>query len=136
VAQLYELQSFSNVHHLVSTISGCLAPNKTSIDLLRDCFPGGSITGVPKIRAMQIIEGIEPCRRNLYCGSIGYIDTCGNMDCNIAIRSIIRQQQHLFCYAGGAIVADSSPELEYTETLAKISWLFRGLNGKISSAYG
>lgn len=88
VPQLFALESFTAVHHLVSTITGKLAHDKHSLDLLRGCFPGGSITGTPKIRAMQIIEELEPHRRNIYCGAIGYIDFNGNMDANIAIRTL------------------------------------------------
>lgn len=119
--KLFQLQSFANVHHLVSIVSGKLATNKTALDLLRGCFPGGSITGAPKLRAMQIIEELEPDRRAVYCGSIGYIGFDGNMDTNIAIRTAIYTQGEISFYAGGGVVADSTMEKEYKETLDKAS---------------
>ncbi|MBD1577003.1 MULTISPECIES: chorismate-binding protein [Vibrio] len=121
VPALFEVESFPAVHHLVSTIRAQLDDNQTPSSLLRACFPGGSITGAPKIRAMQIIEELEPHRRNIYCGSIGYISRCGNMDSNITIRTLIAYQQHLYAWAGGGIVADSEMEAEYQETLDKVS---------------
>jgi para-aminobenzoate synthetase component 1 len=121
VDKLFQLQSFANVHHLVSIIVGKLKPDKTSIDVLRACFPGGSITGAPKLRAMQIIDELEPHRRGLYCGAIGYIGFDGNMDTNIAIRTAIICKRILNFYAGGGIVADSDGSKEYTETLDKAS---------------
>ena len=123
VPELCQLQSFRHVHHLLSTITGTLAADNSCLDLLRDCFPGGSITGAPKIRAMEIIDSLESYRRNIYCGSIGYIGTDGNMDCNIAIRTLVWQADNLYCYAGGGIVADSAAEAEYKEMLDKIAWL-------------
>jgi para-aminobenzoate synthetase component 1 len=121
VNQLFQLQSFANVHHLVSIIVGKLKAGKTAVDVLRDCFPGGSITGAPKLRAMQIIDELEPHRRGLYCGAIGYIGFDGNMDTNIAIRTAIVCKKILNFYAGGGIVADSDGSKEYTETLDKAS---------------
>ena len=87
--KLFQLQSFANVHHLVSIVTGKLAQGKSALDLLRGCFPGGSITGAPKLRAMQIIDELEPSPRGLYCGAIGYIGFDGNMDTNIAIRTAV-----------------------------------------------
>lgn len=121
VDQLFQLQSFANVHHLVSMITAKLNDSATVIDLLRGCFPGGSITGAPKVRAMQIIEELEPSRRGLYCGAIGYIGFDGNMDTNIAIRTAVVNNSELSYYAGGGIVADSTGEKEYLETLDKAS---------------
>ncbi len=121
VNKLFQLQSFANVHHLVSIIVGKLKPNKTSVDVLRACFPGGSITGAPKLRAMQIIDELEPHRRGLYCGAIGYIGFDGNMDTNIAIRTAAICKKVLSFYAGGGIVADSDVSKEYAETLDKAS---------------
>ena len=121
VNKLFQLQSFANVHHLVSIIVGKLKPNKTSVDVLRACFPGGSITGAPKLRAMQIIDELEPHRRGLYCGAIGYIGFDGNMDTNIAIRTAVICKKVLSFYAGGGIVADSDVSKEYAETLDKAS---------------
>lgn len=119
--RLFALESFANVHHLVSTVTGKLAPNMTAIDLLRGCFPGGSITGAPKLRAMQIIEELEPNRRGLYCGAIGYIGFDGNMDTNITIRTAIYNNNEIRFYAGGGIVADSEMQKEYRETWDKAS---------------
>ncbi|MDD9173693.1 aminodeoxychorismate synthase component I [Aliivibrio finisterrensis] len=121
VPKLFDIESFPAVHHLVSTITGELDDNYTISDLLSASFPGGSITGAPKIRAMAIIEELEPHRRNLYCGSIGYISRCGNMDTSITIRTLIAYQDTIYASAGGGIVADSQTELEYEETLHKLS---------------
>lgn len=121
VNKLFQLQSFANVHHLVSIIVGKLKPNKTASDVLRASFPGGSITGAPKLRAMQIIDELEPHRRGLYCGAIGYIGFNGDMDTNISIRTAIISKNQLNFYAGGGIVADSDASKEYAETLDKAS---------------
>jgi para-aminobenzoate synthetase component 1 len=118
---LFALESFANVHHLVSTVTGKLAPDKTAIDLLRGCFPGGSVTGAPKLRAMEIIEELEPHRRGLYCGAIGYIGFDGNMDTNIAIRTAVYSNGEIRFWAGGGIVADSELQKEYRETWDKAS---------------
>lgn len=129
--KLFRLQSFANVHHLVSIVTGELQKDKTAIDLLRGCFPGGSITGAPKLRAMQIIEELEPNRRGVYCGAIGYIGFDGNMDTNIAIRTAVYvagpndADGEISFYAGGGIVADSVSEKEYTETLDKASSMLK-----------
>lgn len=117
---LFDLQSFPNVHHLVSHISGVLKADASSIDLLRDCFPGGSITGAPKRRAMEIIDELETQRRGVYCGSIGYINNNGDMDTNIAIRTVSCDGQTLYCQGGAGITADSDPEEEYQESLDKV----------------
>jgi para-aminobenzoate synthetase component 1 len=119
--RLFELESFANVHHLVSTITGELAPGHTATHLLRGCFPGGSITGAPKLRAMQIIEELEPHRRGVYCGAIGYIGFDGNMDTNIAIRTAVVAKGNISFCAGGGIVADSEGGKEYDETWDKAS---------------
>ncbi len=119
--KLFALESFANVHHLVSTVTGKLAEDKTAIDLLRACFPGGSITGAPKLRSMEIIEELEPNRRGLYCGAIGYIGFDGNMDTNIAIRTAVYSHNEIRFYAGGGVVADSELAKEYRETLDKAS---------------
>lgn len=119
--KLFALESFANVHHLVSTVTGKLAEDKTAIDLLRACFPGGSITGAPKFRAMEIIEELEPNRRGLYCGAIGYLGFDGNMDTNIAIRTAVYSDDEIRFYAGGGVVADSELAKEYRETLDKAS---------------
>lgn len=120
VSKLCALESFSNVHHLVSTITGQLADHQTALDVLRHAFPGGSITGAPKIAAMKIIESLEPHQRSLYCGNLFYNDIHGNLDSNIMIRTVICDQQKMHCYAGGGIVYDSDCEKEYAETWAKV----------------
>ena len=119
VKGLFELESFAHVHHLVSTVTGTLAPGRDAIDLLRDCFPGGSVTGAPKLRAMEIIEELEPHRRGVYCGAIAYLAFNGNMDSNIAIRTAIYADGNIRFWAGGGIVADSVMEKEYRETWDK-----------------
>ncbi|MCW2484931.1 aminodeoxychorismate synthase component 1 [Candidatus Symbiopectobacterium sp. NZEC127] len=120
VPELFHVEAFPAVHHLVSTIEARLPESSHATDLLRACFPGGSITGAPKIRAMEIIEELEPHRRNAYCGSIGYISVCGTMDTSITIRTLIAEQGQLHCWAGGGIVADSQEQAEYQETLDKL----------------
>ena len=127
VPKLFELESFPNVHHLVSTVTGKLAGNSSPLNLLRDCFPGGSITGAPKKRAMQIIEELEPVKRSAYCGSIGYISANNRMDTNIAIRTVIADGDKLHCWGGGGIVADSEEDREYQESIDKISALLEAL---------
>ncbi|MGF1723272.1 aminodeoxychorismate synthase component I [Photobacterium nomapromontoriensis] len=121
VPKLFDVETFPAVHHLVSTVTGELNYGYSSTDLLRACFPGGSITGAPKIRAMQIIEELEPHRRSIYCGSIGYISRCGQMDTNITIRTLVGHQQKMYAWAGGGLVADSLADSEYQETLDKLS---------------
>lgn len=124
VPQLFTLESHATVHHLVSTVVGELEQDKDALDLLRGCFPGGSITGAPKLRAMEIIEELEPHRRGVYCGVIGYIGFDGNMDCNIAIRTAVHKDGVLTYSAGGGIVRDSNCEEEYQESLDKAAVLF------------
>lgn len=119
--KLFEVESFSNVHHLVSTVEGKLKAGCDAIDVLQSCFPGGSITGAPKQRAIEIIEELEPQRRGVYCGAIGYIGHDGNMDTNIAIRTLVYSGNEIRCWAGGGIVADSQCDAEYQETLDKAS---------------
>jgi len=122
VPKLFDIESFPAVHHLVSTVEGQLANEYSANDLLRGAFPGGSITGAPKIRAMEIIEQLEPHRRSVYCGSIGYISSCGAMDTSITIRTLIGEKasNKIFCWAGGGLVADSTAESEYQETFDKV----------------
>ncbi len=137
VEQLFELQSFATVHHLVSSIRGELRDDMHSLDALKNCFPGGSITGAPKHRAMQIIDELEPNARTIFCGSIGYIDANGNMDTNIAIRTLLACKTHLhearkksviYTWAGGGIVADSKCTEEFEETNNKIDALLNALS--------
>ena len=129
VPRLFEVESFASVHHLVSTVSGRLREARDPIDLLRGCFPGGSITGAPKLRAMEIIEELEPNRRGVYCGAIGYLGFDRRMDTNIAIRTLVHRQGDLYFSAGGGIVADSDMESEYRETFYKIATLQQALTG-------
>ena len=127
VPELFSVESYQNVHHLVSTVEGVLDDAHNAIDLLRHCFPGGSITGAPKIRAMEIIEELEPHRRSIYCGSIGYISLCGRMDSSITIRTLLVENQQIYCWAGGGIVADSVIAEEYQETFDKVNNLLQTL---------
>ncbi|MCW8829547.1 MAG: aminodeoxychorismate synthase component I [Gammaproteobacteria bacterium] len=119
VPQLFQLESFATVHHLVSSVVCELGEGQDALSLLRGCFPGGSITGAPKLRAMAIIEELEPHRRGVYCGSIGYIGFNGEMDSNIVIRTAIHREGRLYYSAGGGIVRDSSCEEEYQESFDK-----------------
>ncbi|HEQ1857173.1 TPA: aminodeoxychorismate synthase component 1 [Providencia alcalifaciens] len=132
VPELFKVEQFPAVHHLVSTITATLDSQYQATDLLRACFPGGSITGAPKIRAMQIIEELEPNRRHGYCGAIGYISFCGNMDTNITIRTLITDKKQIYCWAGGGIVADSQADKEYQETFDKLRLILPKL-GKLDS---
>jgi para-aminobenzoate synthetase component 1 len=120
VPALFSIESFPAVHHLVSTVEGKIDPQYDGSDLLRAAFPGGSITGAPKIRAMDIIEELEPHQRSIYCGSIGYLSVCGNMDTSITIRTLVCHNQQIHCWAGGGLVADSNVDSEYQETYDKV----------------
>ncbi|HUQ15591.1 MAG TPA: aminodeoxychorismate synthase component I [Gemmatimonadales bacterium] len=123
VPELFALEQHPTVHHLVSTVVGELEPPADAVELVRAAFPGGSITGAPKVRAMEIIAELEPTRRGVYCGSIGYISASGAMDTSIVIRTFVAAGGELYFQAGGGIVADSDPELEYRETLDKVAGL-------------
>jgi para-aminobenzoate synthetase component 1 len=125
VPRLFEIESFATVHHLVSTVTGHLAEDMDAIGLLRAAFPGGSITGAPKLRAMEIIEELEPNRRGVYCGAIGWLGFNGDMDTNIAIRTLVSSDNQLRFWAGGGIVADSQVDEEYQECLDKAAALLR-----------
>lgn len=127
VNKLFELQSFSNVHHLVSTIEGKLTDGLNGADVFQACFPGGSITGAPKIRAMEIIDELEPTTRSIYCGSIIYFSAHGATDSNIMIRTILVRDKRVYCWGGGGIVADSECSSEYNESIAKVSNLLNAL---------
>ncbi len=113
------VETYATVHHLVSTVRGKLRQGTDVVDCLENCFPGGSITGAPKVRSMEVIEELEPTKRGIYTGSIGYIDFCGNVDLSIAIRTILIKDRRAYFQVGGGIVADSDPEKEYRETLDK-----------------
>ncbi len=127
VPELFSLESYPNVHHLVSSVTGQLRDDRDALDLLDGSFPGGSITGAPKIRAMQIIDELEPTRRSLYCGSLLYLDVRGEMDRSIAIRSLLVKDGQISCWGGGGIVADSDWQAEYAESISKVAILLSTL---------
>ncbi len=127
VPELFAIEHYATVHHLVSTVVGDLAPEHGPLDLLRAAFPGGSITGAPKVRAMQIIAELEPTRRAVYCGAIGYLSRTGALDTSIVIRTYLVLGRDVYVQVGGGIVADSDPEQEYRETLDKARGLIVAL---------
>ena len=127
VTQPRTIETHPTVYHGVATITGQLRPSIKLPDLLRATFPGGSITGAPKIRAMEIIEELEPVRRGPYCGAIGYLASDGSMEFNVAIRTMIAKDGLVHIPVGGGIVADSDPSEEYEETLVKAQAMFRAL---------
>jgi para-aminobenzoate synthetase component 1 len=128
VSEMAILEKFPTVFHLTSTVVGQLRPDKNRYDLLKATFPGGSITGAPKVRSMEIIDELEPTRRSVYTGSIGYLSFDGNMDINIVIRTFIIKGNRAYFQVGGAVVYDSDPESEYQETLDKGRALVNALN--------
>ena len=127
VTELFKLEKYATVFHLVSTVEGILKDNISSVKCIRECFPGGSITGTPKIRAMEIIEELEGLKRNIYTGAIGYFDFRGNADFNIVIRTIIKKENKAYFGVGGGITYDSIEEDEYNETLDKAKALMKVL---------
>jgi para-aminobenzoate synthetase component I len=127
VPELFALEHYATVHHLVSTVVGDLASGRDAVDVLRAAFPGGSITGAPKVRAMQIIAELEPTARGVYCGAIGYLSTSGALDSSIVIRTYLVRGRDVYFQVGGGIVADSEPEQEYRETLDKARGLIAAL---------
>jgi len=127
VPELFALEHYQTVHHLVSTVVGELTPGHDALDLLRAAFPGGSITGAPKVRAMQIIAELEPTQRAVYCGSIGYVSVTGALDTSIVIRTYLVVGRDVYFQVGGGIVADSDPAQEYRETLDKARGLIAAL---------
>ncbi len=129
VPVLNGLETFASVHHLVSVVRARLRPGLGPVDLLRATFPGGSITGAPKIRAMEIIHELEPAPRGTYCGAIGWIGFDGAMDSSIVIRTLVRLGDTVIAQAGGGIVADSDPAAEYEESMVKIAPLLRAVAG-------
>lgn len=133
VEQLFAIESLPQVHHMVSTISADLAEHSHPVDLIRDCFPGGSITGAPKKRAMEIIVELEPFPRSVYCGSMGFITTHGDAQLNIAIRTLLRVGDAIYTWAGSGIVADSDCDAEYQECFDKMGALMRALESNPES---
>ncbi|MCX5696715.1 MAG: aminodeoxychorismate synthase component I [Candidatus Omnitrophica bacterium] len=129
VTRLRQLETYSTVFQTTATVEGELHKDKDRIDLLRACFPGGSITGCPKIRSMEIIEELEPSRRAIYTGCLGYLSFSGGMDFNILIRTMLKKGERVSFGAGGGIVADSQPEKEYEETLVKAKAMINALGG-------
>lgn len=127
VPKLCNLESFATVHHLVSEVTGELLDQNGNVDLIKACFPGGSITGAPKIRAMEIIAELEPVARGPYCGSVAYFGFDGSMDSSVIIRTYAIKNRMVSFHAGGGIVADSDPEQEYEETLVKAQALISAL---------
>lgn len=129
--ELLSLETYATVHHLVSSVEGELEDGVTALDLIQATFPGGSITGAPKIRAMEIIAELEPNHRGPYCGSMGFINLNGDMDFNILIRTYVIQDNHITFQTGGGIVADSDPHLEYLETEVKAAAMKKCLTGSL-----
>ncbi len=127
VNELMTLEAYSHVRHIVSDVAGQLRPGVDAVEVIRAVFPGGTITGCPKVRCMEILRELEPVARELYTGSLGYIGVDGTMDLNIAIRTMVIQGRHLSFHVGAGIVADSVPEREYEETLAKAQALLAAL---------
>ncbi len=134
VPELCQVERYATVHHLVSTVEGRLRPGLGPVDLLRATWPGGSITGAPKVRAMEIIAELEPTRRSVYTGAVGYFSFGGAVDTNIAIRTFIVKPGRAYFQAGGGVVADSDPEREYEETLDKARGMVAALGGALGPA--
>lgn len=134
VEQFETIETYHTLHHMVSTVAGTLEEGTDPIDCLRATFPGGSITGAPKIRAMEVIDEVEPTARGLYTGAIGFIGFSGGMELNIAIRTAIVTGGRIYFQTGGGIVADSSPAREYEETLLKAETFFRTLG--VGASFG
>jgi para-aminobenzoate synthetase component I len=128
VSELVRVETYATVHHLVSTVEGRLRSDVNPVDCVRACFPGGSITGAPKIRAMEIIDELEPHARGVYTGAIGFLGYNGLTHLNVAIRTVVQQGRELTFHAGGGIVADSEPDAEYDETLAKAQGILNAIN--------
>jgi anthranilate synthase component 1 len=127
VVDFMSVERYSHVMHLVSTVVGQLAVGVTAFDVLRATFPAGTLTGAPKVRAMELIDHLEPTRRGLYGGSVGYLDFAGDMDMAIAIRTALIRDGRAFVQAGGGVVADSVPEREYDESVNKATAVLRAV---------
>jgi anthranilate synthase component 1 len=127
VPRLMEIERYSHVMHIVSRVEGILKPDTDCFDLFMSAFPAGTVSGAPKIRAMEIISELEPCPRGPYAGAVGYFSFNGNMDFCITIRTITIMKNRLSVQVGAGIVADSSPENEYEETLKKAGAMFKAI---------
>jgi anthranilate synthase component 1 len=127
VSEFQVIERYSHVMHIVSNVVGRLREDLDAIDLLRATFPAGTLTGAPKVRAMEIIDELEPTRRGLYGGCVGYIDALGAMDMCIAIRTLLIKDGTIYAQAGGGVVADSDPEIEYQESLHKAGALLEAI---------
>lgn len=132
VPELMVIEEYATVFQMVSTIRGKLRRDRDAFDLIRACFPGGSMTGAPKIEAMKIIDALEPYKRGIYSGAVGYLDDRGMLDLNIVIRSFLIKNRRCYFSVGGAVVADSNPVGEYRETLDKAAALERALRNAVS----
>lgn len=133
-AKLFDIESFTNVHQLVSTVTGILKDNIKPMDALLSCFPGGSVTGAPKIKAMEIIQDLEPYPRGPYCGSLFYCSAENKLLSNIAIRTLYTAGEKIYCHGGGGIVADSDPDAEYEESITKVKMFMDSLEEKFFKA--
>lgn len=131
VEELFGLEGHASVWHLVSTVRGEFGEGLGAVDLLEACFPGGSVTGCPKIRAMEIIEELEPARRGPYCGAIGYLSFTGDMDTSVTIRTLLLKNGRMQLQVGGAVTSDSEPEEEYEETLAKAQAVLEAVGAEV-----
>jgi anthranilate synthase component 1 len=127
VSELMVVERYSHVMHIVSNVRGELPPERDAFDVFRATFPAGTLSGSPKIRAMEIIDELEPCRREIYGGAVGYFSFSGNMDMAIAIRTLIIDGDRIFLQAGAGIVADSDPAAEYQETISKAMGVQRAI---------
>jgi anthranilate synthase component I len=128
VSELMVIERYSHVMHIVYNVRGVLKPEHDAFDVFRATFPAGTLSGAPKIRAMEIIEELEPCRREVYGGAVGYFSFSGNMDMAIAIRTLVVQKDRIHLQAGAGIVADSDPEAEYQETLNKAQGVLKAID--------
>ena len=128
VADFMRVERYSHVMHLVSDVEGDVVEGLSAFDVLKACFPAGTVSGAPKVRAMQIIEELEPERRGIYAGSVGYVSFDGNMDMAIAIRTAVCRGEEVFVQAGAGIVADSDPEKEWWETVNKAKALMKAVD--------
>jgi para-aminobenzoate synthetase component 1 len=129
VPRFAAVESYRTVHHLVSTVEADLAPGRDAVDVLRALFPGGTITGAPKVRAMEVIEALEPVRRGIYTGSLGWVDPSGDLDLNILIRTLLVRRGRVHLQVGAGIVEESDPSREWEETLAKAKGMLLALGG-------